>query len=102
MEQAMTLFIADKKVNDLMNSLDMRHNKKQFFSRALEVSFTTTSKVDKDYFLNIIEKSKNEKGYWIPAIEHKGALYVDPYLAELSDGEKSLMLRPYQEKGAQG
>jgi len=92
MKYQMTLFIADKKINEFMSCVDMRHDRKQFYNSKLVTDFETSKVVDDKYILNIIEKSKNEEGYWIPAIEYQGTLYHDPELIELSDGRVSLFL----------
>lgn len=83
-----TLFIADKKQNGLMKAFDLCPDYKVFVTGKEEVSFKTKTLVDEAYFLRIIEKSKSQKDYWIPAIQHDGTLYVSPEIMELSDGNK--------------
>ena len=93
MRYEMTIYIADKWKNNMMRNLDMSHPNKWFVEAPQKVSFSTTTKVDEHYFMDLIEKSRDwgEK-YWIPAIMFCGTLYVAPDVEELSDGKKSVYL----------
>ena len=87
------LFIADNKLNKWMASFDMWPQYKVFISAKYKVSFETSTLVDRNYWMNIIKKSKEKKDCWIPAIEHDGVLYVSPEIMELSDGNKIAVIR---------
>jgi hypothetical protein len=93
---SMTLFIADRKMNEFMRCFDLRPPHK-WYVFPQKVSFTTTSKVDDDYVLRLIEKSKGEPEKWVPAIEYMGNIYHDPTVMELSDGQKIVFLPPVEE-----
>ncbi len=84
----MMLYIADMKQNAFMRAVDLRPDYKVYVTGKETVSFKTSTLVNKDYFMRIIEKSKSNHGFWIPAIEHEGVLYVSPEIMELSDGNK--------------
>jgi hypothetical protein len=84
-----TLYIAEHKLNDMMKVFDMCASHKVFFSSKQRVSFKTTTLVNEKYWLDMIEKSKAQKDYWIPAIVHEGVMYVSPEIMELSDGKQS-------------
>lgn len=84
----MTMYIADKQQNGLMKAFGLCPDYKVFVTGKETVSFKTTTLVNADYFQRIIEKSKTNKDFWIPAIEHDGAMHVSPEIVELSDGEK--------------
>lgn len=86
MQYQMRLFIADNKQNNLMSRLDLRPEYKWFIS-AQEVSFKTEKNVDEEYLLKIINESKNNDDFWIPAIDFCGKIYSDPKVKELSDGQ---------------
>lgn len=83
-----TLFIADKKQNAFMKAADLCPDYKVFVTGKEAVSFKTKTLVNEQYFMRIIEKSKSQKDFWIPAIEHDGTLYISPEIMELSDGSK--------------
>lgn len=84
----MTLFIADHKINKFMRGFDLRPDYKAYVTRKEFVRFKTTTPINEAYFMNIIEKSKSQKDWWIPAIQHEGVMYVSPEIMELSDGKK--------------
>lgn len=83
----LTLWIAHKKTNALMKAFDMRPDYKVFVSGKQCVTFNTSEMVNSKYILNLIEKSKEQDDFWIPAIEHCGALYMSPEIMEISDGK---------------
>ena len=91
MQYQMTLYIADRKQNELMKHFDLRHDHKWFIKR-VTVSFKTKTKVNEQYFLDLIEKSKAEQEKWVPAIEFGGTLYTDPSVKELSDGQQVMFV----------
>jgi len=85
----MTLYIADRTINNFMKAADLNPHYKQFVARRI-ASFSTTSQINEDYFMNIIDKSKDQEDFWIPAIEFCGTLYCDKNIKELSDGKRIL------------
>jgi hypothetical protein len=88
------MYIADKKINSLMRSCDLNPEYKVFINSTQNVSYETTTKVDADYFMNLIEKSKKEGlDFWIPCIKYNGAMFVSPEIKEISDGEKCMFVR---------
>jgi hypothetical protein len=87
----MTLYIADRQQNELMRHFDLRPDYK-WYIKPIKVAFSTTTRLSKRYFLNLIEKSKEEKEKWIPAIEFGGTLYCDPSVKELSNGQQIMFV----------
>ena len=81
-----TLFVADKELNKFMQKLGLKPDFKVFYKRAV-IQFSSASKVDKYYFFNIINKSKENPNFWIPAIEYKDKIFVDDKIKILSDGK---------------
>jgi hypothetical protein len=88
-----TIFIADKQRNAMMRAFDLCPNYKVFVTEKENVTFRTSTRISKKYFLNIIEKSKADDKCWIPAIQHGGKLYVSPEIMELSDGNSVAFVR---------
>lgn len=87
-----TLFIADKKLNSLMKAMDVCPDYKVFVTGKEDVSFKTKSLVNDGYWMNMIEKSKTQRDYWIPAVQHDGVMYVSPEIMEISDGNKNAFI----------
>lgn len=87
-----TLYIAEGKINEMMTVLDLRPPGK-YYVGLLKVSFTTTSTIDDNYFMDIIEKSfEMENGNCIVAIEYMNNLYVHPSVKEISDGKTTFFV----------
>jgi hypothetical protein len=82
---SVTLFIANKKVNELMQHFDLRPDHKQFIE-TVKASFERAEPLTSEFFLDIIEKSKKDKDYWIPVIQFGDVIYKDASVKELSDG----------------
>jgi len=90
----MTTFAAHYPLNTFMAALDMRPSFK-WYVETHEVVFSTSTKVDAAYFLNIIEKSKinyKDQGFWIPAIKYQNQIFMDPEVKILSDGVKEVFV----------
>lgn len=88
-----TLMIADKNINRLMARFDLCPEYKVFVTAKQMVSFKTDKMVNAAYIHNIIEKSREEKDYWIPAIECCGEMFVAKEIIELSDGNHVMFVR---------
>lgn len=74
-----------------MSDVDMRSEGKWFVELG---SATTTTFVNEEKAKKIIEKSKANKDFWIPAIfSNDRILYVDPSVKCLSTGEKQIWLK---------
>jgi hypothetical protein len=87
-----TLYLADKKRNNFMRGVDLCPQNKAYVTDKETIRFKTSTLVNRQYWLNIIEKSKAEDDFWIPAIEHDGILYVSPEIMELSDGKQVMFV----------
>jgi len=87
MKYRMTLYVADRKINDFMECVDLKPKHKVYVS-LMGVDFETSTLVHEQYFLDLIEKSRTQKGYWIPAIEFCGLIYCAEEIKEISDGNK--------------
>lgn len=91
MKHQMTMFIADREVNNFMSAFDMRLDCKWFIKK-VEVNFQTPTPIDEPYFLSLIEKSKDEKKFWVPAIQYMGNFFHDPSVKILSDGKHEMFI----------
>jgi len=89
MKHKMTLFIADRKINELMKYFGLKPDYKEFVIPQ-EISFDAAAEAN--FFLNLIEKSKTDEKYWIPAIQFGSNLYHDPSVKELSDGQQIMFV----------
>ena len=87
----MTLCMAEKFTNAFMQSCDLKPDYKEFVIMK-EISFFTTTNITPEYFMNIIEKSKNEKTFWIPAIIFCGVTYAAEGIKIISDGKKEFFI----------
>jgi hypothetical protein len=87
MKYLMTLFIAEKKINKFMQRFTIKPDYK-WFVFLKRVSFVKDSKVTSSHFMKIINESKKEKDFWIPAIKFRGNFYCDKDVKELSDGKR--------------
>lgn len=92
MRHAMTLFVAKKEINQFMRMVDLKPDCKWYVD-VVETSFTTKTNVDDDYFMSIIEKSKDGGDFWIPAIKYMDNLFFDPGVKILSDGNKEMFIQ---------
>lgn len=92
----MTLYVADRKMNDFMKAFDLRIDCKQFIDLR-DVTFTLKPGVviDEEFFMNFIMKSKElMEGYWIPAILYQGNFFYHPEVKVLSDGQREMFITP--------
>ena len=93
MTYSMTLFIADKTLNNCMEDFDLKHKNKVYVSNKLNLNFKTTNKISEDYFINIINKSEKNEKFWITAIKFCNKLFVHKDIKEISDGEKIIFIK---------
>ncbi|MDE3023795.1 MAG: hypothetical protein KGI54_18420 [Pseudomonadota bacterium] len=91
MKYQMIFFVADRKINRIMSGFDMRSDCKHFIT-VKRISFDTDSDVDDRYIMDMIEKSKENKEFYIPAIMYNGVIYADKNTKILSDGKKEFFL----------
>lgn len=92
MNYQMTLYIADRKVNKFMETFDLKPKHKVYVSFR-KANFETSTLIDEKYFLNIIEKSREQEDFWIPAIEFCGNLFHAEEIKEVSDGKRIMFLK---------
>lgn len=93
MKYSLTLFFADKKLNNMMCNVDLKPDCKEFITDSRDVVIETTSALDEASIRKIIEASKNDPDFWIPAIGFAGILYVDDDIKILSDGKTEMFIR---------
>jgi hypothetical protein len=87
-----TLFIADRKLNSMMTAFDMCPAYKVFTTPVdKEIEHKGTDS-NESFILRMIEFSKSQKGYWVPAIMHNGKLYASEGIKEISDGETTMIV----------
>lgn len=92
MKHSMIIFTADKEMNRVMRSFDMCPEYK-WFIETKAVEFDTSTVVDDDYFVRLINKSKEaEESFWIPAIKYQDNFYHHPDVKILSDGKKEMFI----------
>jgi len=91
MQYEMTLYIAEKNINKWMRSGDLKPDLKWYITRQ-KAFFTPKEKLSPEFFYNIIEKSKDNKDPFIPAIEFCGQIYKDPDVQILSDGKEEMFI----------
>jgi len=99
LKHTMTMFIADRKMNELMRCFDMRIDCKQFIEPQ-EATFTLKEGVvlDEAFFINIIRKSKElMDGYWIPAIRYQDNFFYHPEVKVLSDGRREFFIQQFRD-----
>ena len=90
MKYEMTLLLAENKINNFMEAVDLKH-KGKWYVYPTQSSFSYEKEIKPELFLNIIKKSKeNKNGFWVPGIVFCGTLYKDDSVTELSDGERIL------------
>jgi hypothetical protein len=82
----LTAYVADRKINALMKAADLCPVYKVFV-REEKLQFQTTTKIDGEYIMNLINVSREGKDIWIPAIQWNGKFYVADGIKELSNGE---------------
>ena len=92
MKHKATLFVADLTHNKFMSAFDMRPDYK-WFVVPTEVSFVTQTPVNEDYFMNIINKSKEDPTFWIPAVKYMDNIYFSPDVKILSDGIREMFIQ---------
>lgn len=92
MRHEAVFYIAIRAVNKFMSHLDLCE-KGKVYVQAQEVSFSTDTKVDEEYFAKIIAESKKEKEMWIPAISYMNNFFVDAEINAISDGKHELFIR---------
>ena len=72
------LFIADKTKNKLMKLFDLKEDYKEYVEvTTATLTLKENTEIDENFFMNIIEKSKADNDYWIPAIKYNGVMYRD-------------------------
>lgn len=91
MTETLTLFLADKRLNETMSALDMRPHYKVFVSN--KSTFKTKKEITTEFLLDMIEKSRTQETFWIPAIEWNGQLVIAPEIKSISDGQKEAFVR---------
>lgn len=90
----LTLYIADRKKNQLMSAFDLCPSYKVFVSPVdAEIEREGTNS-EESFILQLIEFSKTRKDYWVPAIDHNGFLYAADGIKEISDGNHIMFVKP--------
>jgi hypothetical protein len=87
-----TLYIADRKMNQMMAAFDMCPAYKVFVSMIVSEVERVGTDSDEEFFKRLISLSRKEKDYWIPAISHNGVLYTADEIREISDGNHSVII----------
>ncbi len=86
------LCIADRQINALMKAADLCPDYKVFVTIVEEEIKRKGIDPDETFIRRLIELSKSEKKYWIPAIIHEGLIYAAEGIKEISDGEKIMFI----------
>ena len=88
----LTLYIADRRKNQMMAAVDLCPTYKVFvysFQHEIERKGNDS---DKAFISRIINQSKTQKDYWVPAVEYNGLLYADEGIREISDGNRIIFV----------
>jgi hypothetical protein len=101
MKHTMTLYIAERKINDFMKAFDMRPDSKWFVHPEV-VSFETTTAITPAYFEKLIKESKSNELFWIPGITYMENHFIDPSVKILSDGQKEFFVGVLNDKTRKG
>lgn len=91
MKHTLTLYVADRRMNSMMQAMDLRPDFKWFVTPT-KVSFSSTKDITPEYFDQIIEKSRSGEEFWIPAISYMGNWFQDPGVKILSDGKTEMFI----------
>ena len=83
----LTLLIADRKLNSMMTAFDLCPAYKVFVTPMEQDIERKGTDSDEAFILRLIEFSKAEADYWIPALLHNGKLYAAEGIKEISDGK---------------
>ena len=88
-----TVFVADKLMNNMMKAFDLCPDYKVFASpQEMDMERKGTDS-DTDFAQRIINMSKKEDRYWIPVVVLNGYMYVDEGIREVSNGHKVMFVR---------
>jgi len=101
MQYSMLLFVAHRKINDVMRCCDMRPDYK-WFIETHRATFTKHGEINEAFFMRIIEESKSEPDYWIPAIKFCDSFFVAQNVKILSDGNKEMFVSSLGDKDGSG
>lgn len=88
----LTLYIAEKRINNLMSAFDMCPSYKVFVHPVQQEIDRQGTDSDESFFHRIIESSRSQKDYWIPAVMHDGRIYVADGIKEISDGNRIMFV----------
>jgi hypothetical protein len=89
----LTLYIADRKVNNFMKLADLCPYYKVFVTRSTTEDITRQGEdSDEDFVNRIIESSRLIKDFWIPAVLCKDKLYCAKEIKVISDGSSEMFL----------
>ncbi len=91
MNHQATFFLADRHMNNMMKGFDLKPDHKWFIYKQ-HCDFTTTTTINEQYFMDIIEKSKAQEEFWIPVITYMGSVFNDPSVKVISDGDKEMFI----------
>ncbi len=92
MKYTMTLFIAEKEMNELMKAVGLK-DESRWFVKPVSVGFQTKEKINEDYFNKMIEESKKIKDAWVPAIGFCDTVYSCPSVVSISDGAVEMFIK---------
>lgn len=82
----MTMYIADRQVNEIMEFFGMKGQHKEF---VVPVTATFHSDPTESYFQNILTKGRTlDERFWIVAVEFAGDWFLVDGITCLSDGRK--------------
>lgn len=94
MKHSAILYIADREINKMMKAFDLCPDHKVFVALQ-EISFETTTQVNEEYFMKIIEESKKNEKFWIPVIKYMDNVFIgDDKIKIISDGTNQIFIRP--------
>ncbi len=95
-QHQMILYVADRRINQLMRNLDMCQSNKAFIVSTV-ADFNASREVNEEFFKNLLDKTRedsHDQETWIAAVQYNGVLFPQPGLQILSDGEREMFIPP--------
>ena len=88
-----TVYIADRKKNQMMAAFDLCPPYKVFVSMIhYELERQGVDSTNEEFAKRLISSSRRHDDYWIPAVCCDGVLYAADEIREISDGNCSLFI----------
>lgn len=101
MQYSMILFVAHREINEFMRCADLRPEYK-WYVEFHKATFTHSGEINEGFFQSIIEQSRSQEDYWIPAIQFCDSFFVAQNVKILSDGKKEMFVSSLGDRDESG